>query len=50
MKKQEKKLVLAKDTIRILEKMDLEAIAGGLSTSCPSYDFICKQAPSHTSC
>jgi hypothetical protein len=50
MKKQEKKLTLAKDTIRNLDKAELPAIAGGLSTSCPSYDFICKQGPSHTSC
>jgi len=34
MKRQVKKLVLSKETVRSLEKVDLERVAGGASVDC----------------
>jgi len=50
MKKPMKKLSLAKETVRSLEGTELTAAVGGFTTDayscyCPSYYFICKQAP-----
>ena len=42
MKKQVKKLVLARETVRNLEGSELALIAGGWTTSCASVDLICK--------
>jgi hypothetical protein len=50
MKKQMKKLVLSRETVRNLEKAELAQIAGGWTTSCASVEVICKHAPSQDSC
>lgn len=42
MNKQPKKLMLSRETVRNLAEAELAQVAGGVSTSCPSYDFICK--------
>jgi hypothetical protein len=47
MKKQAKKLVLARETVRNLGEAELTPIAGGVV---PSVDVICKRAPSQDSC
>jgi hypothetical protein len=50
MKKQVKKLVLSRETVRRLVEEDLGLVAGGWTTSCASVEVICKRAPSETGC
>jgi|GraSoiStandDraft_8_1057269.scaffolds.fasta_scaffold675157_1 hypothetical protein len=42
MKKQGKKLVLAKETLRVLESSDLDRVVGGVTEDCNSGDIGCE--------
>jgi hypothetical protein len=48
MKKQTKKLVLSRETVRNLTEAELVPVAGGWTTSCASVEVICKHAPTQT--
>ncbi|MEA2600471.1 MAG: hypothetical protein QOF89_1463 [Acidobacteriota bacterium] len=50
MKKQMKKLVLSRETVRNLVEAELAPVAGGWTTSCASVEVICKHAPTQTGC
>jgi hypothetical protein len=50
MKKQTKKLLLSRETVRNLGEAELAFIAGGWTTSCASVEVICKHAPTQTGC
>lgn len=50
MKKQVKKLALAKDTVRNLGELELAPVAGGWTERCASEELICKHPPSWDGC
>ena len=43
--KQLKKLVLSRETVRILGEAELTPVAGGWTTSCASVEVVCKIPP-----